>query len=768
MKYTLITVIVILFSLIWGTSCTDTQEKGFYNRGINIIPQPNQVEVKSGIAFQVNRETGLIIQPDSSGLRRIVSFLNDKITAALGYGLKVDNQRGENCLILKIEPEMDLHPEGYTLDVTKDLITIAAKSERGIFYGIQSFLQLLPAEILSAKMVKEIDWIIHGVSIKDHPQYGWRGMHLDVCRHFYPVEFIKKYIDMMTMYKMNTFHWHLTEDQGWRIEIKKYPALTQVGSQRIQGDGKTYGGFYTQEEIKEVVRYAAERFIDVVPEIEMPGHALAALAAYPQYSCSGGPFRVRNIWGIEANVYCAGKEKTFKFLEDIISEVVELFPFQYFHIGGDECLKDQWKICPDCQARIKQEGLKDEHELQSYFIRRIEKFLMAKNKKLIGWDEILEGGLAPEATVMSWRGEKGAVESAKQGHNAVMSPTSHCYLDYYQGDRYAEPLNIGGYLPMEKVYSLVVTPKELNKDQQQHILGAQGNVWTEYMPSADFVEYMAFPRMIALAEVVWTAKENCSWDSFQRRLNNHHVRLDHLQVNYHIPLPEGPFKRMVFTDKIKIPFNTSRSNLKMVYTIDGSEPESHSKVYRRPLRFRKNSQIKIRTILPSGQLSKIRSIAVVKQKPLEPMNIQDVSPGLTYRLAKGYFLNVSQLQMVKDWQTGILPQLHFDFSREEPCALIAEGFIEVRTDDIYTFSANISQLFVGDHLLIDTQGKSKRVSLPGMIALKAGKHKVKVIFLNNIEKGVDSSWYNLDITIQTSKDTKPAKVGKEDLFHKQI
>jgi len=364
-----------------------------------------------------------------------------------------------------------------------------------------------------------------------------------VGRHFMPVEFVKKYIDYIAMNKMNVFHWHLTEDQGWRIEIKKYPKLTEIGSQRKETiighaheskeyDGKPYGGFYTQDEIKDVVAYAQARYVTVVPEIELPGHALAALASYPELGCTGGPYEVATTWGVFDDVYCAGKEETFKFLEDVISEVMPLFPGEYFHIGGDECPKTQWEKCPYCQARMKKEGLKNEHELQSYFVQRIEKFLNAHGKKMIGWDEILEGGLAPNATVMSWRGEEGGIAAAQAHHDAVMTPGNYCYFDHYQADPKTQPLAIGGFTPLKEVYEYEPIPKELTPEEGKYILGAQGNVWTEYMKTPERVEYMVFPRIAALAEVVWSPKASRNYDDFMNRMQDEVKRYDAYGINY--------------------------------------------------------------------------------------------------------------------------------------------------------------------------------------------------------------------------------------------
>jgi hexosaminidase len=431
-------------------------------------------------------------------------------------------------------------PEGYYhMVVNAEGVDIFSTSASGLFYGTQSLMQLIVQE--------KKDWQVPYLTLTDFPRFSWRGLHLDVSRHFFPVDFVKRYIDLMARYKFNTFHWHLTEDQGWRIEIKKYPKLQEVAAYRKetlighysaqphQYDGQRYGGYYTQEEIKEVVAYAAERFVTIVPEIEMPGHALAALSAHPHLGCLGGPYETATLWGVFDDVYCAGKESTFTFLEDVLDEVIELFPGQYIHIGGDECPKTRWKECAQCQKRMKVEGLSDEHELQSYFIQRIEKYLNARGKKIIGWDEILEGGLAPNAAVMSWRGEEGGIAAAKAGHDVVMTPGFALYFDHYQGDPQNEPVAIGGNTSLKKVYSYEPIPASLDQNEQRFILGAQANVWTEYIKTPEHVEYMTYPRALALAEVVWSPKEARDWTSFVNRLTHQYVLLERQKVNFRKP-----------------------------------------------------------------------------------------------------------------------------------------------------------------------------------------------------------------------------------------
>ncbi|MEN8186789.1 MAG: beta-N-acetylhexosaminidase [Bacteroidota bacterium] len=507
-----------------------------------IIPKPTKLEISKG-RFPIDSKTKIV---GEKSLENEGNYLAKMLSSASGVDISfaADNHNGN--IVLKIDDSIN-NDEGYLLSVKYDQIVISGKTARGVFYGIQSLRQLMPPTIESGNNLK-VELTIPAVTITDSPRYIYRGMHLDVGRHFFPIDFIKKYIDLIAMHKMNTFHWHLTEDQGWRIEIKKYPKLTEVGAWRdetlighgrdefkpFKYDGKKYGGFYTQEEIKEVVAYATSRHITVIPEIELPGHSSAALAAYPEFGNTGGPYEVAKRWGVFPHTY-SPTEETFKFLEDILSEVIELFPSKYIHIGGDEAPKVEWEKSKYAQGLIKKKGLKDEHGLQSYFIKRIEKFLNSKDRDIIGWDEILEGGLAPNASVMSWRGTKGGIEAAKQLHNVVMTPWSHCYFDQYQvpeDQQAGEVLAIGGYTSVEKVYNYEPTPEELTKEEQKYILGAQGNVWTEYIKTTEHLEYMVFPRMTALSEVVWSAKEDRDYPDFINRLKHLAKRYDAMGLNY--------------------------------------------------------------------------------------------------------------------------------------------------------------------------------------------------------------------------------------------
>lgn len=512
----------------------------------HIIPLPAEYEIGEGY-FTVTPETQIVVSGENPELDTLATYLAEILSTITWEVPEIRHSTIETgqTIQLKLDRKTGYeNEEAYKLSVTPERIVITAPTPHGIFYGIQTLRQLLPPQIEyedPSLVPQNIKWTIPVIEIYDYPRFEYRGMHLDVCRHFFPVKFIKHYLDLMAMYKMNRFHWHLTDDQGWRIEIKQYPKLTKVGAWRDSTligpygtdryEHERYGGFYTQEEIREVVEYAADRYITVIPEIEMPGHASAALASYPWLGCNPDKgYHVQSTWGVFEEIYCPS-ERTFTFLENVLTEVMALFPSEYIHIGGDEAPKTAWENSKLAQEVIKREGLKNEHELQSYFVTRIEKFLNAHGRQIIGWDEILQGGLAPNATVMSWRGIEGGIKAARQGHDVIMTPTSYCYLDYYQADKETEPLAIGGFTPLPKVYSFEPIPEALDKKEAQHILGAQANIWTEYIRSGNKVEYMAYPRAVAMAEVNWSEKEDRNWEDFLKRLQSQFERWEIMGVN---------------------------------------------------------------------------------------------------------------------------------------------------------------------------------------------------------------------------------------------
>jgi len=511
-----------------------------------IIPAPAKAEASPG-NFQLCAATRILAGPD---LRATAELLAARLRPATGFKFKIKSAEPAGAaggiLLTTQEADTSLGAEGYELSVTTNGVVIRAGTAAGVFYGAQSLLQLLPPGIFSTNSGRdrEIAWAVPCVEISDSPRFAWRGFMLDVSRHFFTKTEVEQVLDLMALYKLNTFHWHLVDDQGWRIQIKKYPRLTSVGAWRdgvgfgLASNSATaydqhgrYGGFYTQRDIREVVAYAAARHITIVPEIEMPGHSSAALKAYPQFACASARIAMPEKGGVFNGVYCAGNDATFVFLDNILSEVAQLFPGKYIHIGGDEVNKSNWKNCDDCQLRIKTENLKDERELQAYLTRRIEKMVNAHGKNLIGWSEIREGGLASSAALMDWIG--GGAESAASGHDVVMSPTTFCYFDYYQStNQAAEPKAIGGYVPLQRVYQFDPMPERLAPEFHAHVIGGQANLWTEYIPNFRQVEYMMFPRLGALAEVNWSPKAALDWDDFQTRAALNEQRLAALGVNY--------------------------------------------------------------------------------------------------------------------------------------------------------------------------------------------------------------------------------------------
>lgn len=510
-----------------------------------IVPKPGSMQVSDG-HFTISAETRICLDRFYSFSFDPFAVFQDVLFKKAGYTLKIDELNaaaGDDSRILVIYTPRTDHLEGYSLSITPGAIIIRVAHEQGLFYAMQTLRQISRMDAMPDAADINRAWRLPAVEITDAPQFPYRGLHLDVCRHIMPLDFVKKYIDLLAYYKMNRFHWHLTDDQGWRIEIKQYPKLQEIAAWRNETlighyreypdryDGTRHGGYYTQDEIREVVAYAAERGVTIIPEIEMPGHAMAALSAYPELACTPGPFEAATTWGVFDDVFCP-TEETFTFLENVLDEVITLFPSPYIHIGGDECPKVRWKESSFCQQLIHDHDLKDEHGLQSYFIRRIETYLNARGKNIIGWDEILEGGLAPNATVMSWRGFSGGIEAAQSGHDVIMTPGSYCYFDHYQDDPSIEPLAIGGLTRIEKVYAFNPVPDKLSAEEAKHIIGAQANLWTEYIDSPAKAEYMAYPRALALAEVLWTPVDQRQWPEFASRLNQHLERLDGLKVNY--------------------------------------------------------------------------------------------------------------------------------------------------------------------------------------------------------------------------------------------
>lgn len=623
-KYLTLSCIALLATII--ASCSKIHSKDEYS----IVPMPNLLEPKNG-EFTIDGSTKLAFDGNADEYAKAVigNFAAD-LSKVTGFEIVAEEgDGGKNTIFFKTNA--DMAAEAYRMNIETSKIDIEASDARGFFYAIQSLKQLLPAQVYGDSAAEGIEWKANCAYIDDAPRFGYRGMHLDVARHMFSVEEVKSFIDLLAMHKLNRFHWHLTDDQGWRIEIKKYPKLTEKGAWRNETvvghpddnkfDGTPYGGFYTQDEIREVVKYAAERQITIVPEIDMPGHMVAAVSSYPQLGCTGKQCEVRTTWGISEDVLCVGKEETFEFVENVLAEIMELFPSEYIHIGGDECPKIRWENCPKCQARIKAEGLKADSShtaetyLQSYFNNRIEKFLKEHGRKLIGWDEILEGDLSKSATVMSWRGEAGGIEAAKKGHDVIMTPQTFLYFDYYQSlDRENEPVAIGGYIPVDLVYGYNPVSDSLTPEEGQRIIGVQANLWTEYISDFKQVIYMVLPRMDALSEIAWTQPGNKCWDSFLSRVDKNIQVYNMKGLNYakHLLDVNLSFNVNDIDGTIDVTLKT-QGKYPIYYTLDGSEPSASSSVYESPIKLKRTSTVK-GVVVRDGNASKVTECEFIFNK----------------------------------------------------------------------------------------------------------------------------------------------------------
>lgn len=710
-----------------------------------IIPKPVSMEFSGGV-FRFDKNTS--IYTSNPELISEIETFNSSLKLNHGFSLKNSKPDTKNSHI-ELVLSNDFPIEAYKIKMTPTTITIIG-DEAGIFYGLKSIIQMLPIKIENVATLSCVE-------IYDYPRFSWRGMHLDVCRHFFSKKFILKYLDYMSDYKMNTFHWHLTDDQGWRIEIKKYPLLTKLGSWRkgtlighssdeqILTDTATYGGFYTQDEIREIVEYAKKRHITIVPEIEMPGHSMAALKAYPYLSCTGIPQEMANTWGVFDHIFCT-KDTVFDFIENVLSEVINLFPGSYIHIGGDECPKVNWKKCPVCQARIKNEGLKNEDELQSYFIQRIEKFLNSKHRKLIGWDEILDGGLAPNAAVMSWRGFEGGTAAAKLGHFVVMTPGSHCYFDYYQGDPTNEPLAIGGYTPLEKVYSFEPIPDSLNENEKKFILGAQANVWTEYIKNEEHLEYMIFPRLCALAEVVWTPNEKKDYNNFRQRLLKHFDAFENRKINYSKSIFE--IKKTVIPDtsnqKIFIQFSQAFQMGDIQYWY---ENDTNKKTYIKQIPIEKSGVIYAHVIDKSG---KIRGKA---EQKFQISKSSGASLNMIYQPSPHY--NYGSPYTLVDGISGRVPwngKEWLGFSNTPMEAIVDLGKIQtISSVSIHTLKAEASWIYLPSSVVIEISKDGKEYTMFGklnsdeidkigrIIKIQKGLQQTRFVKIHVERKGIISS-----------------------------
>lgn len=646
----------LIFLCIGLFSCS-SERKNIAN--FDVVPLPQKIQTTSAGDFVLDNNTVIAFPKGNEVMKRNAEFLADYIKGKTGKTLRItDKGSGTNTIQLCLGLDSD-NSEAYRIEVTKQQINVTGLTEAGVFYGIQTLRKAIP--------MSDGDVVFHSAVVNDFPRFSYRGVHLDVSRHFFSTDSIKRFIDMLALHNINRFHWHLTDDQGWRIEIKKHPKLTEIGSRRAgtvigrnsgNYDNTPYGGFYTQEEAKDIVKYAKERHITVIPEIDLPGHMLAAVTVYPELGCTGGPYEVWKQWGVSDDVLCAGNDKTFDFIDDVLAEIVEIFPSEYIHVGGDECPKVRWKSCPKCQARIRQLGLKADKEhtaeekLQSFVIHHAESFLNSKGRQMIGWDETLEGGLAPNATVMSWRGIEGGIEAAKQNHDAIMTPTAFMYFDYYQTiDTTNEPLAIGGYVPVEKVYSFEPVHESLTPEEAKHIIGVQANIWTEYMPTFSQVEYMALPRMAALSEVQWTMPEKKNYNEFLQRL----VRLipvyDNEKYNYakHIFNVNAEYLPDTRNNVLNVVLSTI-DDAPVYYTLDGTEPTVASLLYNDTLKINQTCVLKAVVIRSNGMSQILKENITFNKASMKPITmLQPINEKYKF---DGEKTLIDGLEGTKNYRTG--------------------------------------------------------------------------------------------------------------------
>lgn len=712
----------------------------------SIIPAPNFYKT-NGDSILISGQIKIKFEKQKSNPKEVkTAQIFEKLINA-----KLPKKAATVKIIFNTTDSSISNKEYYKISITQKGIFVTAQEE-GLFYAVQSLLQLLPNNLPQNSALK-----LPCIEIEDQPRYSYRGLQLDVSRHFFPPAVIKDLISQMSYYKLNNFHWHLTDDQGWRIEIKKYPKLTEIGSKRAQTlvgnkferfprffDGNPYGGYYTQEEVKDIVKYAQEHYVNIIPEIEMPGHASAAVASYPYLACFPSPnFKVIESWGVFEDVFCAGKEETFIFLQDVLDEVLALFPSNYIHIGGDECPKTRWEKCPNCQKKIIEIGLKDEHELQSYFIKRIEKYLNAKGRQIVGWDEILEGGLAPNAIVMSWRGEAGGISAAKQKHSVIMTPEDYVYFDHNQGYSLHEPLSVGRLTALEEVYHYNPTPiNDLTLEEQQYIKGVQANLWSEYITSPEKLDYMLYPRLFALAEIAWTKPENKKYENFLlNRIPYHLEKLEIQNKLYKTPVPLGISDTALIASKYTLAMQPTIKNGQIFYSIDGYNPDQTSTLYKQPVTINvpkgEFRTLKTVQISNSGKRSSINKVIIKNADVIHAQNILPTKQGLKYHYFQGLFQQTHELETAKSIRTGIHSGAigigSYKSKEVRYFGLKLEGYIYISETASYTFSCvsdDGAKLFIDNETIIDNDGRHWINEAFGAVKLEKGFHKINISYFD--------------------------------------
>ncbi len=767
---TLKSLLILIFLTVLSSGYS--QKKVYTEKDIQIIPKPAQLVINKGV-FEFTKDTKFVAATDFQ--REISTALISKFEKAAGFRPEVSSAiPKQNFVQFKVDEALDR--EAYILDVNAKIITITAKEKAGFIYGLESLRQLLPVTIESKNIVPNQKWQIPNVVINDKPRFKWRGLMLDLSRHFFDKNYILATIDRLAMHKMNVLHLHLVDDQGWRIEIKKYPKLTEVGAWRVDQENLswnarvttnpdekgTYGGFLTQEELKEIVKYAAAKNIEIIPEIEMPAHVSSAIAAYPELACFDQRIGVPSggVWPI-TDIYCAGKESTFEFLQNVIDEVIAIFPSKYIHIGGDEATKTNWEKCPNCQKRMKDEGLKNVHELQSYFVKRMEKYINSKGRKIIGWDEILEGGLAPEATVMSWRGTKGGIEAAQQGHDVIMSPESPCYFNFYQGPQNEEPLAFDAYNPLNKVYEFDPVVDSMTQEQAKHVLGGQANLWAEFLTNPKGSEYMIFPRLAALSEVLWSSKENKNWGDFTSRLPSMMKRYDYLGINYAKSAYLVTASSSVDLDKkmVNVVLKNEFPNADIRFVLGNENINQQALKYEKPIPFNKTTILKASLFQNDKPVGKTFTDTIVFHKAVVH-KVNYLTPYSSSYKGAGVFNMVNTIRGSKNfhdgqWQGWIVNDMEIviDLEKQESIQQVIVGTLESQGAGIY-FPIQIKVLVSNDSINYKEVGKINRAYSANTASelkdFKVNFEKQNTRFIKviatNLKKSPrgDSSWLFVD------------------------
>jgi hexosaminidase len=762
-----------LFVLIFLTVLTaGYSQKNYTEKDIKIIPKPTQLVINKGV-FEFSKNTKFIAVTDFQ--KEISNALISKFEKAGGFRPEVSTAiPNSNFVQFKVDETLD--KEAYVLDVNPKNITITAKGQAGFIYALESIRQLLPVVIESKNVIPKQKWQIPNLVINDKPRFQWRGLMLDLSRHFFDKNYILATIDRLAMHKMNVLHLHLVDDQGWRIEIKKYPKLTEVGAWRVDQENLswnarlttnpdqkgTYGGFLTQDELKEIVKYAASKNVEIIPEIEMPAHVSSAIAAYPELACFDQRIGVPSggLWPI-TDIYCAGKETTFEFLQNVIDEVVTIFPSKYIHIGGDEATKTNWDKCPHCQKRMQENGLKNSHELQSYFVKRMEKYINSKGKKLIGWDEILEGGLAPEATVMSWRGTKGGVEAAEQGHDVIMTPESPCYFNFYQGPQNEEPLAFDAYNPLNKVYEFDPVVSTMTPDQAKHVLGGQANLWAEFLSTPSASEYMIFPRLAALSETLWSTKESRNWNDFTTRLASLLQRYNYLGINYakSAYLVTASSTADLGQKQINVTLKNEFPNPDIRYVLGNKPLDQQALKYTNPIPFNETTILKASLFQNDKPVGKTFTDTIVFHKGFGH-KVSYLTPYNSNYKGDGPFGMVNTIRGSKNfhdgqWQAWLVNDMEIviDLEQQQTVQQITVGTLESQGAGI-NFPVQVKVLVSNDSINYKEVGKVNRTYASNPVSElkdfiitfdKQNTRFIKIIAINlrKSPKG-DSSWLFVD------------------------